>query len=293
LLARAAPYAKHRDNYSALFDVRTMKPRIASEPFVRALEELVAAAKLGPSDPLAFDPTAVRAAFWSGRCGMAITWPSAAKKGRGDRGEGRGKAERGPAASAAGDKEPPISPGFPVGFIELPGSREVYNIGNPVADRRAEDESPRVPLLSISGRLGIVGKESPQGDAAFQLLLWLSDGRMSPQVSAASPATTLFRQSNLTSPSRWVEKSVSPTAAARYAKVTEAALRHEQWLGALRLPGRTEYLHALDVAVAAAVRGQKKPADALREAADAWQSITKRLGLERQKTAYRHSLGLD
>ena len=56
LLARAAPYAKHRDNYSALFDIETMEPLVAGPPFVQALEELVAAAKFGPTDPLHYDP---------------------------------------------------------------------------------------------------------------------------------------------------------------------------------------------------------------------------------------------
>ena len=42
LLARAAAYAKHRDYYSTLFDKDSLEPRIATEPFVRALTELVA-----------------------------------------------------------------------------------------------------------------------------------------------------------------------------------------------------------------------------------------------------------
>ena len=67
----------------------------------------------------------------------------------------------------------------------------------------------------------------------------------------------------------------------------------EQWLGALCLPGRTEYLAALDAAVASAVRGRKSPAEALRDAAAQWRQITARLGLDRQRTAYRRSLGLD
>ena len=116
---------------------------------------------------------------------------------------------------------------------------------------------------------------------------------MSPQISAASPATTLFRQSNLRSPSQWVEKPVPAPAAVQYADATEAALQHEQWLGALRMPGRAEYLAALDDAVAAAVRDEKSPLDALLEADAKWQEITDRLGLERQKAAYRHSLGLE
>jgi multiple sugar transport system substrate-binding protein len=281
LLARAAPYAKHRDNYSTLFDIETMEPLVAGPPFVQALQELVAAAKLGPADALRYDPAAARAAFWSGRCGMALTWPTAAK-------------ERGLAASAASPANPESTKNLRVGFAELPGSRKVFNVSTGAWDRRADDDSPQVPLLSIAGRLGVVGKDSPRADAAFQLLLWLSDSQMSPQVSAASPATTLFRQSNMTSPGAWVEKSVSDNAAAQqYADATEATLRHEQWLGALRVPGRAEYLAALDNAVAAAVGGKKSPQDALTEAAGKWREITKRLGVKEQRSAYRHSLRLE
>ena len=90
LLARAAAYAKHRDNFSTLFDIETMEPLVAGPPFVQALEELVAAAKLGPADPLHYDPAAVRAAFWSGQCGMALTWPTAAQEDEGARCSGEG-----------------------------------------------------------------------------------------------------------------------------------------------------------------------------------------------------------
>jgi multiple sugar transport system substrate-binding protein len=285
LLARAAPYAKHRHNYSSLFDIETMEPLVAGPPFVQALEELVAAAKLSSIDSLRLDPTAVREAFWSGRCGMALTWPTAAK-GRETRGEGRGEEKGGLAASA-------VNSNIRVGFVELPGSRRAFNLNSQVWDRRPDDENPHVPLLSIVGRLGVVDKRSSQTKAAFQLLLWLSDSQMSPQVSAASSGTTLFRQSNLASPKSWVEKPLSATAAVKYADATETALRHEQWLGALRLPGRAEYLAALDEAVAAAVGGKKTPKDALTEAAAKWKAITKRLGVDRQRDAYRHSLGLE
>ena len=87
LLARAAPYAKHRDNYSTLFNIDTMEPLVAGPPFVQALEELVAAAKFGPPDPFRYDPAAARAAFWKGQCGMTLTWPTAAEQGREERGE--------------------------------------------------------------------------------------------------------------------------------------------------------------------------------------------------------------
>jgi multiple sugar transport system substrate-binding protein len=274
-LARAAPYAKHRDNYSTLFNIQTMEPLVAGPPFVQALEELVAAAKLGPGDPLRYDPLEARAAFWRGECGMALTWPTAAV-------DGNKKASQ----SQAGVE-------IPVGFAELPGSRRVFNQGMSAWDTRAEDDATQVPLLAVSGRLGVVSAKSANIDAAFQLLHWLSDSQMSPSISATSPATTLFRQSNLKMPGKWVEKPVSALAAVQYADVTEATMRHEQWLGALRMPGRAEYLAALDDAVAKAVRGEKSAMDALLQADKKWREITERLGVDRQRAAYRHSFGLE
>jgi ABC-type glycerol-3-phosphate transport system substrate-binding protein len=88
LLARAAAYAKHRDNYSALFNIETMEPLVAGPPFVQALEELVATAKSGPADPFHYDPSKARAAFWRGECGIMLSWPTAADQGRREKGEG-------------------------------------------------------------------------------------------------------------------------------------------------------------------------------------------------------------
>ena len=273
LLARSAPYAKHRDNYSALFDVRTMKPLVAGPPFVRALEELVAAAKVGSPEQLQYDPTSARAAFWQGRCGMALTWPTAAAAGL-------------PAGAAEN-----VAAGIRVGFAELPGSTKVFNVRKQSWEARAEDEDPHVRLLAAAGRVGVVSRKSAHPEAAFELIFWLSGKRFSPRVSAASPATTLFRRSHLGAPGAWVEKPMPPAAAAQYAAVAERAFARGEWLFALRMPGRAEYLSALDEAVQRAVRGEQAPGEALEQAATRWQEITDRLGADRQKAAYLHSLG--
>lgn len=78
-MTRAAAYAKERDNYTTLFDEKMFEPTIAGPPFLSALEELVAAAKLGPVGQLDFDPVAVRAEFWKGNAAMAISWPTGAE----------------------------------------------------------------------------------------------------------------------------------------------------------------------------------------------------------------------
>lgn len=271
LLARAAPYAKHRDNYSALFDINSMEPLVAGPPFLRALEELVQAAKHGPSEQLGFDPAAARSAFWQGQCAMALAWPTGARQG----------------LAAPGGT--PLS----VGFAELPGSTQVYNVGTRAWETRAEGSELCVPLLGVAGRIGVAGVRSEHVEAALQLLLWLSDAQCSPRVCAVSPATTLFRTSQVGSPQDWVEKPVDVSAAGAYAALTRQTLRRQQCLLAPRLPGRAEYLAALDEAVQSAVGGKQSPAEALQAAATRWRAITKRVGVDRQKAAYLQSLGLE
>jgi len=274
LLARAAAYAKERDNYTTLFDEKTFEPAIAGPPFVRALEELVAAAKLGPPNELEFDPAAARAEFWKGSTTMALTWPTGART-----------AAPGP-ASTKGAGVPPA------GFAELPGGAEVYSPSSSSWEPRDDAAGQHVPLLGIAGRIGVVCAESPHADAAFELLLWLADPQWSSQVFAASPETTLFRRWQVASPKPWVESYVSATAARQYAEQTAETLSRRQFLASFRIPGRADYLAALDEAVHAAVRSEQTPAEALKTAAEKWRVISSRNGVERQRTAYMHSLGL-
>ena len=271
LLARAAPYVRHRQNYSALFQIDSMEPLIAGPPLVRALEELVAAAKLGPPEQLSFDPAATRREFWQGHCAMALSWPS-------------GVAQLPPNGSA-----PPPE----VVFAELPGSPDVYNLSDHAWVRREDDEDQRVPLLSLTGRMGMVARDTPQPAAAVQLLVWLSSAQQSSPVAARSPATTISRQSQTQFPRPWVEKRATAKAAAHYAVLCDRIFRRPVWLPALPIPGRDDYLHALDEAVHQAVGGQATPQKALQQAADQWRQITKKRGIQAQRAAYLHSLGLE
>jgi len=295
LLARAASYATHRANYSALFQIDTMEPLIDGPPFVRALGEQIAAAGSHAQELLRADPSAVRRAFWSGRCAMAITWPSAAEKDRKVTPQpppsaASGKGESGRASSKTDAK--PAGPEIRFAVAELPGSTAVYNIAPQAWETRREGEDPRVPLLGVAGRLGMVTTRCASPETAFRLLLWLSSQQWDRQVSAVSPATTLFRQSDIRFPQSWTEPEIPPSAAAQYALLTQQTLGRQQWTFALRIPGRTEYLAALDEAVRQAVGGQQKPEDALRQVKARWHDITARLGLDRQRDAYRRSLGL-
>jgi multiple sugar transport system substrate-binding protein len=308
LLARAAAYAKHRDYYSTLFDKDSLEPRIASEPFVRALTELVATAKLGPKAQLDCAPSDVRREFFAGHAAMALSWPTAADSMAPPREpSGAARATAGsPAGTSAAPSAVPASAvpasavpasavpaAASVGFVELPGSLDVFNPRDRQWLSRKPDDEPHVPLLAVAGRMGSVVRGTSAADAAFELLVWLAGKEWSTQVSTASSATTLFRRSQLKQPERWVESGMSPAAAAQYAVAAAQSFSRSSWLFAARLPGHEQYMAALDDAVRGAIANSVTPEAALAKAATRWQEITDRLGRAEQHAAYSRSLGLE
>ncbi len=265
LLARAAPYVKHRDHFSALFDIETMEPLIAGDGFVRALEELVADYKLGTPDQIEMDPAAVREAFLAGQSALAIAWPAHA------------------------DEPAPPSHVATV-FAELPGAGVVFNFADKSWEKRQDQESPHVTTLGLGGRLGSVTPMASHPQQALQLLAWLSGREWGVRVSIASRATTLYRRSQMRTPLPWVDAGTDVSAAAAYASSVQAALSRQQYLAVPRIPGEAEYMTALDDATRQVLRQEKTPTEALAEAAVTWREITDRLGRDRQKAAYRASL---
>jgi multiple sugar transport system substrate-binding protein len=209
----------------------------------------------------------------AGRCGMAITWPSRA------------------AGTSAGPSEQPIP--TEIGIVELPGSPEVFDVGQGQWQTRLENEPPQVPLLGIAGRVGSVSTASRQPQAALGLLLRLSSTEWSRDISPVSPATTLYRTSQVGSAAAWVDQELAPAVAKEYGDLIRQIQRRPQSLSSPRIPGRRRYLAALGQAVQQAVAGQAEPAAALQAAAEQWQAITREIGVESQREAYVRSLGME
>ncbi len=276
LLARAAGYARHRSYFAVLFDLDTMQPLIDSPPFVRALDELVLAAKQGSSDALTYSPADVRRLLVGGRCAMGLTWPSNAE-----------------AEANRGDQLRTDAATVSLRTAELPGARQVFYMGDQQWQDRKSSESGRVTLLSVSGRLGSVTKAARREREALDMLLRLSSAEWSPYISPYSPATTLYRTSQLDRAVAWVGSDLDADATREYADQTKEALRRSLSINSVRLPGRKRYLDALDEAVHTAIRGDQSSEAALQEAATRWQEITEELGGERQKSAYWRSLGME
>ncbi|MEX2174863.1 MAG: ABC transporter substrate-binding protein [Pirellulaceae bacterium] len=265
LLARAAAYASHRNQVSALFSYRTLEPLIGTPPYVRALEELVAANKQA-SPERRLTPHAVLAEVAEGRAAMGIAWPSPAPKN--------------PPAAAA-----------PLGFGLLPGSPVAYDFTHETWDEREANDARQAPLLSIAGRLGSVTTTTANPRDAQNFLAWLAGKDVSAAVCPTSSETTLFRDSHLAGATSWTG-GLNAESSQGYAAALARSAALERYVS-LRLPGRGEYLQALDEAVWAALAEEKSPAEALQAASARWQEITQTLGQPRQLRALRRSLGME
>jgi multiple sugar transport system substrate-binding protein len=224
LLARAAAYAKHRDYYGALFDPTTMEPLIASEPFVRALDDMLDSAKLAKHDQTTLTPDDVRREFLAGRAGMALTWPSSEKL-----------------ETAAGES-------FAFGIVELPGSKEVFNPKTKTWQERRNGESVHVPLLSVAGRLASVTAESAHPAAAADLLSRLSGDPWGTAISSASTATAPYRAAQTVKPQPWTGGAVTGETLKKYGEAMAASLARPNSLSLPRISGVDRYMKASSAA---------------------------------------------
>jgi ABC-type glycerol-3-phosphate transport system substrate-binding protein len=272
LLARAAPYARRRSNFSTLFNYETMQPLIDRQPFVRALDELVAAAEFGPESHAELSPDAVRAALMRGECAMALTWPVREFEPHGDN---QGSNNTGS-----------------ISFAIIPGTTEVFTFGDEQWKSRPDDEDITVPLLAVAGRLGSVTRDARNSRGAWNMLATLTGKSLSREISPRSRYTTIFRTSHLAAPEDWTAPTMDAESARNYAELVQIENECINWLFSMRIPGREEYLAALDDAVNSALAREKSSAEALESAARRWQEITESRGVENQRKAYARSLGL-
>ncbi len=272
LLARAAPYVRHGSQFSDLFDFVSLEPLIAEPPYVRALEELVAAAKHAPPEVLQADPVQVKQWFYEGKVAVAWSWPT-------------------PTFDIAQQVKQPIDMNL-IELSELPGSQQAFLFEQGTWETRGRRESPHVPLIAMSGRLGAVVRGTPRRQAAAAALRWLTSREFGVVMSSASRATTGFRQSHRNDPT-WLDQGMPLTLASQYGRVLMEAQNRNLALSVPRIPGCNRYLEKLDQAVRRAVEDGADPRECLEQVAREWSELTEQLGRGAQLKAYRQSLGLE
>jgi ABC-type glycerol-3-phosphate transport system substrate-binding protein len=274
LLARAASYVRHRNEYAAIFNMQTMQPQWTRPPFVRALEELVAAAQtVDQVDTwLETTPQTARAAIYAGQCALAWSWPSP------------GFEPNPPPQSAVVEN---------LRLAALPGSPDVFVLSFDTWEKRAADATQRVPLIGGAGSLASVTREARRPSAAEYFVAWLSSGEPAADIATAAETAAPFRTSHWQNPQRWVEKALPAPAVNDLISIAKETQASGLVLLPLRIPGASEYHAALDEAVRAAVRGEESSSAALTKLSQRFEEITESRGRAQQRRAYLHSLGLE
>jgi multiple sugar transport system substrate-binding protein len=264
-LARAASLGQHRDHYSLLFDSDTMEPRIASPPFLEALEKLAALTAFAPPGAEAFDAASARKAFKNGEAPLLI-----------DRAEQFGR--------WGGEQVKKV------GIAALPGSARVFEPTN----KRWEDAKPinRPSYLPYGGGWLVAVAASAKGiqrEAALDFVKYLISPETSNRVRSDRDFPMLPVRGAQVGQGLLDPRSapgVEPRAWSEAVNSTFVALRV---VPGLRIPQADGYLAELAEGRVRAVKGE--PAEkALLAVASAWAARTKALGRDRQLWHYRRSL---
>jgi multiple sugar transport system substrate-binding protein len=265
LLARVAPAIRFRGRISTVFDLETMKPLIATEPFVRALSEMVEQHRKMQTKEF-LSPKDVFDRLVAGKAKMAITWPQ---------------------PSDIGDL-----PKLDIAVTRLLTTSDWYDAAQEIWVKREENMQRNIDYLGSDGRLVGVAKNTLRANEAIAFAVWLSSNQVSQKLMPESQASGPFRLSHLASVGLWTKGSIPDRAVDLYADLTRQVHEGEMCLTFPRVSRQQEYLDALANSVRAAIEGRLPPSDALLDAAKEWQKITDSVGLEKQKEILRRTEGL-
>ena len=256
------------------FDPQTMQPLIESPGHLRALELIVELVKYGPREMLGWDHGRGWDHFLAGRAAFALTWGDlgALAQQPGSRVKGR------------------------TGAAPMPGTHEYYDIAQ---SKWVKTEGiNRVGNTTGASWAGVISKYSKAPEATYFLLALLADRNKSLMYAArGSDGVDPGRNFHFLPPEG--TGSVEPYVGAGwdeadvrdYLSAFQRTFSDRQQFPYLRIPGTYSYWLALDLHLVEAAGGQLSPAAALRAAAVDFEEITIRLGRERQREAYRTSLG--
>jgi multiple sugar transport system substrate-binding protein len=264
--ARATALGLHKDQFGLLFDSDDLNPRIASPPFVEALEGLTALRAFGPPNSERFDADAARSAFRAGDVALLV-----------DRAE--------QAALWNNSKKP-----WAIGVSAMPGSKRVYNPERKLWEKASPPNRPSYLPLGGGWLAGLSSSATgKKREAALNLLMYLALPETASRLIADSDRPML--------PVRLRHVAAGPPdsrAAAGLDPRSWSDAVSKTWLATQvsvgpRLPDVEGYLADLSKARVKALAGEPAGA-ALEEAAQDWKKRSKALGDDRQLWHYRRSL---
>lgn len=258
-----------------LFDRQSMTPQIASEPYVKALQQLMDARQTYPDQLLS--PQAVWKDLTSGTLKVAVAWPTI------DIAQQQG--EESDAATTDAGPETLLT------ISNYPLSQRVY-LGGWVPG----DGQPLPPMLPPHGLSVGIAQSCRQTQVARAFLSWLASREGHANVRSLQNILTPHRlKPDLAENEDGLgafNGTVNDVNYSMYDEYIVKKLSDPAVRPTLRIPGAARYLEALNEEVLAALEGTKSAAEALESAAKKWDQLTDELGRRSQINAWRQSQGM-
>ena len=268
LMARVASQIRDQGKLTSFFDRKTMKPMVASEPFVKALSSLKAlVAESGGT----FTVGETFEKFAAGEAVFAVAWPVASEKV---------SAESIEANSANW------------GVARLPGSSLFYDLKESNWFKRRKGDDGKVDLLGIAANNISISSRTSNAKDATEFVAWLADKRNSQKLllDVAAP----FRATHLARIGTWYSmEQADRTFLNAMADSIEETHKSRIFLMFPQLPGTRQYLSLLDDAVVKFLAGDSSDAKKVLEGvAKDWDELTESLGRESQVKELRQGNGI-
>lgn len=264
--ATAASYAKHPDDKAYFFDPDTLKPRLTSPAFVKAVEDYIELVNYAPNGAISFAGHDVRNNFVTSKVAMAIDWADL--------------------GIYAAENKISILKSDQVGYAQIPGSNKVYN------SKSKQWDNVYNQVSSISGNWSLfVNKNSKNKKLAFEFAAHMSSKELTGKLVAKSGnAVNPSRFSHFNDASSWTQSGFTKQSARRYLDEITKSLTNKNVVYDITLPGAAAYYQALDEAIYEALKGDISIKDALDKASKKWEEITNKIGRESQIKYYKASL---
>ncbi len=278
-LARAAALAKHPDQLSFEFDVRSGEPLIDSPGFQSALE-LVQQARPHLAEKVnEYSPSDCRRELLAGRAAIGIALESGP--------EGQ------PLPFGPGSSTMEISDeradGIELVVEPLPGSVRVYDQSKSAFQEFSEDRVHRVTLTGFAGLGVAVSKSAANSQAAWDLALQLTAKDLSQ--TFPPPFCSPVRESQAGSPATYSGQSLRPEEQGTWLNAVRSGLSSDQCISELPVIGRERFREVLSTELAAVLESDENAQEILKRVAAEWRVITEELGQDAVRKSYRRGLG--
>lgn len=272
--SRATAYVKHPDDKAWLFDVDTMKPRITSPGWVRAIQDIVDALPYEPADQINADPGTTGFQQFLVGTGSLLSW-------WGDIGT----------VAVTSDT---ATVGKQILFDILPGSDDVWNhkAGKWEKLPTGPNFAPNMAYLGWGIYvMKTVDSDSKKHKAAWSAAALLGDKDLSMWTAAYPSGFQPYRQSHNDIPV-WVAGGYEEAYIKSYMDSQTTSYNHPNNAIEPRIPGIFQYYSVAEDELSKVFAGKLTAQQGAENVAAAWEKLTDKIGREKQIAWYKASLGL-